>query len=211
MNFCFGFWLLRVPILNLVPTAFKVKVLWGKSNQREVENTWRGISFVLLFTKDIVNISTKKWLNTVNQVLVQVHQITDSIHKIKTWTGTLTLVHLSLEATKSLSHPLNKNLIFHLCEDFHQEVLIQTWQVHLETTLLIIPWPIPSICALSVETKHLANTMEFTHVRGAKDFSSVQSGRSCPTHVVRIRTVWLTKDNEIDVNTAGNFFKKKLF
>ena len=111
----------------------------------------------------------------------------------------LTLVQqLNLEVTKSLHRPWNKSPIFHLCEAFHLEVLIL-----LEITHQIILWPIPSIYVQFVETKHLASIMEFTHVRAAKDFSSVLSVKSCPMPVVKIRIVSLIKDSAIDVNTAG--------
>lgn len=45
--------------------------------------------------------------------------------------------------------------------------------------------------------------MEFILARDAKDFLRELYERSCPMHVVKIRTALLTKDNVIDVNIAG--------
>ena len=54
--------------------------------------------------------------------------------------------------------------------------------------------------------KRRVNIMESIHVRDVKDFSSVRCARSCLMLAVKTRIVSLTKDNEIDVNTAGKKF-----
>ena len=43
-------------------------------------------------------------------------------------------------------------------------------------------------------------------MRDVKDFSSVRCAKSCLMLAVKTRIVSLTKDNEIDVNTAGKKF-----
>ena len=110
-------------------------------------------------------------------------------------------MQLSLEATRILNRPLNRSQTFLKCEDFLPEV-----PTPLAITHQIILWPTQSICAPFVGTKRLVNIMEFIHVRDVKDFSSVRCARSCLMLVVKARIVSLTKDNEIDVNTAGRFY-----